>query len=519
MGENKENGDLLDKISKNFLSRLPKLLTPKKPTKHESMSTKIFNHPARLFVVLALIFGLTLAIINPPFFGIDERAHYLRAYQIAQGDVLPTTVGKDHQPGAYLPTNLTRLVNTSTANLTDTITNPRTNLINRKYAELSKYSVYYHSYFSTQKINDYVSDDQLSGTFSYNPVAYSGLALGVKVGEIFRLPILYNMYLTRIFGLLTFIVIVYYAIKLAPRYKWFIVAIALLPVTLFQASTISIDGVMCAVAFLLFGLLIKVWDNGMKQKPLLYGSLIPASIILFGLTKTPYTILLLPFIFLPANKFKHRKSAYTWKLIWVVIPLIITGIWLLYTGHITRESIAWYSQANVASQLVYLKHHLLSFIPILFRTFYYYCDNIFGTMIGWVGNESVGLPLTIISGLFFAIISIAVLLEKLQVNFHKVNKLNKSMLPLTAAGLIVAVSMSLYLVDSSTGARIINGIQGRYFIPILPIILTLIIPAYYFIDIDKANVEKTKLKLVVAESVLISTFLFLTTAVYILANY
>jgi len=102
-----------------------------------------------------------------------------------------------------------------------------------------------------------------------------------------------------------------------------------------------------------------------------------------------------------------------------VIPLIITGIWLLYTGHITRESIAWYSQANVASQLVYLKHHLLSFIPILFRTFYYYCDNIFGTMIGWVGNESVGLPLTIISGLFFAIISIAVLLEKLQVNFHK----------------------------------------------------------------------------------------------------
>jgi len=44
-----------------------------------------FRDPARVFLVLALLAGAYLACVVPHFGGIDEPAHFYRAYQISTG--------------------------------------------------------------------------------------------------------------------------------------------------------------------------------------------------------------------------------------------------------------------------------------------------------------------------------------------------------------------------------------------------------------------------------------------------
>jgi len=47
-------------------------------------------HPATIFVVLSMLFGAAIIAITAPLRGPDEAAHFLRAYGIAQGDLVPS---------------------------------------------------------------------------------------------------------------------------------------------------------------------------------------------------------------------------------------------------------------------------------------------------------------------------------------------------------------------------------------------------------------------------------------------
>src|SRR5580658_1680542 len=57
----------------------------------------------RVFVALSLTFGLGMMIVTPPFETPDEPHHFMRAYQISEGHLLPRfrdNVGGDELPAS-----------------------------------------------------------------------------------------------------------------------------------------------------------------------------------------------------------------------------------------------------------------------------------------------------------------------------------------------------------------------------------------------------------------------------------
>src|SRR3546814_8574576 len=62
----------------------------------------ILARPAALLVLLSAVFGTLTVVVTPPLRGPDEMAHFLRAWGIAHGEILPSTeVGG--RKGLYLP--------------------------------------------------------------------------------------------------------------------------------------------------------------------------------------------------------------------------------------------------------------------------------------------------------------------------------------------------------------------------------------------------------------------------------
>ena len=482
------------------------------------MSLKLFRqssqiitaNPLKFFLLASIVFGVVFVAINPPFYGLDERAHYMRAYEVAQGKFAPTEVGPNHRPGAYLPTNLVQFVYTTTGNLSHIVNNPSPNVLDKHYGNWSSYKPYFHQTFSAQKEDNFVSDDQLSGTYAYNPIGYVVLGAGVKAGQLLKLPIAYNVYLTRLAGLASFIVVAAFAIKIIPRYKWTLAIVALLPVTLYQAATISVDGLILAATFLLFALFFRLREEKGNAK-LKTAALITLTFL--ALTKLPYILFDLPLLFIRKDMFTDSKKAYLWKGAWVLVPLAAAGIWQLINKHVLQEVLNTYTTADPQAQTAYILHHPVTFVAVMLKTFYAYTDLFFGQMTGKIGNESIGLPLVIIALFSFVAMFIVVMLARRESSTtDRLNRIEQAAIGLTALGIVVGIALSLYLIYCATGATSIYGIQGRYFIPVLPLILVLIYP------LVPCKLEAKKQQITAALSYVSLSFLFLTGCVYFLAN-
>jgi hypothetical protein len=48
--------------------------------------------PETAFIILAVIYGLSFLMINPPFQAIDEKTHFLRASDVSEGHMMPYQV-------------------------------------------------------------------------------------------------------------------------------------------------------------------------------------------------------------------------------------------------------------------------------------------------------------------------------------------------------------------------------------------------------------------------------------------
>ncbi|MBL4577677.1 MAG: DUF2142 domain-containing protein, partial [Flavobacteriales bacterium] len=62
------------------------------------------SQPHHVFLVLALIYGLSFLIVTPPFQVPDERNHFLKAYQISTGQL--RGVKDMDRVGGYVPAAL-----------------------------------------------------------------------------------------------------------------------------------------------------------------------------------------------------------------------------------------------------------------------------------------------------------------------------------------------------------------------------------------------------------------------------
>jgi uncharacterized membrane protein len=322
-----------------------------------------------------------------------------------------------------------------------------------------------------------------------------------------------ELYVVRCANLLLYISIIYLAITIAPRFKWLLGATALLPTALFQASIVSADPVVNAISFLLIALLLNLWERKEQMNLLLNASIIVLASIL-AVTKQPYLLLGALFFMLPSTIYTSKIKANLWKTLYVAVPLMVGLIWTRLNSNLTNDVMKTYSHINFSAQENFVLHHPLSFLATFVRTYYYNIDNMFASMSGWIGDRAVGLPILILAALTVLIILTASLIQKPSKRDVSGPTFNNVVTFFVLAGIISGVSLGLYLGFTPLASPLIGGIQGRYFIPLIPL-AAIFIAGPLPLAVPAKSVTTAR-NLVIATSIF---FLASTSLLYALVNF
>ena len=478
-----------------------------------SLAKKILTEPMWFFVAGALVFGIALVFIDPPFFGLDERAHFMRAYQMSNAQLRVGTIGNDRHYGAELPANLVQIVSLSTFDLADN--NVNKGLSNRKDTDFTQYKPYISQPFSDNNTSSPLSDNQLLAAISYAPTGYAHYAATIRIFRTIHVGLLTTMYATRLMGLFVYIAVVAWAIRLSPKYKWLIALTALLPTALFQATVISIDAVVSCASLLLFGLIMALWYEPQKKGRRLELVVLGVLFVL-ATTKPPYAALALILLFLPRKAFGSTKMMYFWKVAWLAVPVLVAGLWAVANGPATKHVVELLppGTADISAQLHFVLRRPFTFLRVLVVTTYKGLDGYFMGAVGVAGSTLLDIP--IMPVVLGSVLTVGLSLAYEEPTTGPARSTDRRLSLAIACGLVATVSLisaSLYLTFTRVGGSVIGGIQGRYFLPLVPYVLL----AAWLVFPWQVAVKKALIKRVMISSS--AVFLSLTALVYVVTNY
>ena len=402
----------------------------------------------KIFLALIVPLGLLHIFITPLNFVPDEEGHIIRAYEISKGNVTPKTQDFLGAVGD-LPIEVWQSF----------------------YYWQDDDAQYDRTFGDILKPESGETEHrQYGNTAGYSPIAYAPQILGLIVGRFLHLPIVLQFYLARIFALLTFAIICYFALKIMPKYKEFLLFIMLLPMSIQQAASFSVDSLLNASIFIFIALTMREIYG--KTDKLTRKRLIP--IIIFGalaafIKKFAYLPLTLLFLLIPTEKFKNKKV----KILSFFALLLAAYIGNKLFLPVASSTIASITSATSAGN----NFNLYNFIVISLGTLLgidpnYLVENAAGLKIGY-GYVSTPTQIYIYLTIIFAIVLLIKNVEKYELK--KYHRLVFWAIPLIIGALFYYTAFTQWknFLDEN---RVVEGVTGRYFIGLLPLLPFMIEP-------------------------------------------
>ncbi len=421
----------------------------------------ILRNPATFFLFTAAVFGIVICFRLPPLNGTDEFTHFPRVYQITDGTLWEQKM-PHQQYGGQIPFNVSSMVD--------------------DYRDLSRKSNPQEYASRTKQLNAYYSSQSKPGepvgaiytsVAIYPPWSYAPSAIGLVVAKVLNTPLIWYVYLARLSSLLVWIVLVWWAIRLLPSGKWFLTVLALLPTSLSQATTIGGDGLLTGLSWLTIALVIAVFANKVNLNWIWLTLLGLASLYLAVIKAGYWLISLLPLI-IPAYFFKSRKVAVAWKTVLAAL-VIVSSIFFAYHNMTTARyatltpRLGVYIDSNLQQQ--YVLHHPLLFLVRAFGQFFTKSyDTIYLGIVGILTNRLIYLPLLVI-GLLYVTLFLALKQSKRLPVLAKHRQLLLLTFLSAFVGTCIFISLAFYIGNTQVGSDTIFGIYGRYYLPILPLLL------------------------------------------------
>ncbi len=395
-----------------------------------------------LFLGASLIIGITFIFINVPQIRYDEHAHFWRTYEIASGNIISRTTNK-------LPESVIEL-------------------FKRKDGSYPNKEFNYETV--KEKVHEPLNEEKsiafpVGATGSLTPISYIPQVIGALMGRSLNLSPMIIFWLARITNLLCYIILVFLAIKLMPFEKWksILMIIALFPMTMNLATTLSPDTVIISVTFLTISYVfhLKVVAEKIKVK----------NIILLGILfmiPTVCKIVYFPLCFLvfilPKDKFENKGK----RILYYALTLLIVFVtYFSLNKLVTEGDYAIAIRTNMTEQILFTISDLSRDAITAVNTFYEESSSYFFEMIG--GWNTIN----IVSIVIFIILLLEMFDtygESKQYVFTKKEKIIFfSIILIETLGVIAA----MYLGWTQAKQTVVEGIQGRYLLPILPLVCML----------------------------------------------
>ncbi len=385
------------------------------------------------YLAVALAAGAGLIIICPNYFGHDEVFQYGHVYDILNGHILPESergwpevkVRRDDYPFTYV--------------LDDEIKE------DGEAVQISRNYVYI--------------DQEFSGV--YPPIAYIPSLAGLSIARmVVPNNAIYWPYFMRFFQMIACVLISYYAIKITPIYKRSFAIIALIPVFMNAICFISSDSLLFCSILLLFAQVLEIIKSKQAISNKQFVILLLSS-ILVSLTKLVY----IPMIFIMLVILLSRKVRGDKSRIFSIIgvSLVSTIIWNLFAVSVLTQG----QGVNTWYLVGYYLRNPIELIQIISYTQFKYGWNHFSDLFGIYDSafDTVIYDSTMMPMLFAGSAMLAFFNEK-----KSLNKKSKILAWLIMLATFILISLSLLVACTPVRFAEIKGIQGRYFLPLIPLV-------------------------------------------------
>jgi len=310
-------------------------------------------------------------------------------------------------------------------------------------------------------------------------ICYLPQAFGVFIGRLLNLNFFGVFYLGRLTNLLFYIFCVFLAIKSVNEFKLPFFITGLLPMTLHQAASFSYDAFINGISIVFISYFIRILY---ETKKLQIKNIIILSItgILLAPAKIIYfPIVLLVFLALPEYFGLKKSKGYI-----LATGMIIIGIAMITLFNYNKlsvmtsqpEELNWEGQHNY--KVSFILEHPLQTIKIFFNTFNSQVIYYFQSMIGrFLSGLTLAIPEWYVLT-FSLILFSSVFYNKKRTWTPKY--LHKGLFLLIIISVILLIILSMFLGWTSDIREIILGVQGRYFIPLIPLGLLFLRTRWYY---------------------------------------
>lgn len=425
------------------------------------MSRKLAS-PHFVFALVAVCGGLFFVLATPPFQAPDEFVHFFRSFQVSEGGLIATKF--DDRLGGWLPRSLA------------TIAEPY-------------YDVLFDSSVKTDPADVFRSlevklnpDDRVFTDFAisalYSPVPYLPQSLGIGMGRLLGAPPTLLMYLGRLTNLLVWVTLVAIALRTTPILKWAFLLLALTPMGLFQASSLSVDGPTNALGFLVTALLLHVaFGDGEREVDTQVLTALFVGSVALTLSKTAYCPILALYLLVPVRRIGSTRRYLLVSGALVLANLVALVGWSLVVHHLYIPA-AEYNPAHLwgqplidgtdpLRQLLHASTHPIEFLGVAIRSYWASLLLTVGSFVGVLGWMDTPMPLWLVGSSTAALVLVPLVDTSERVAFGWATH---AVVSCTAACCVLVFTLFAYMSWVPVGGDRIVALQGRYFIPIGPAI-------------------------------------------------
>lgn len=296
----------------------------------------------------------------------------------------------------------------------------------------------------------------------YMVVPYLLPAAFMAIARLFGATALGQLYAMRIANLLLYAAICTLALRNCNKYRGVLIAIALLPQSLFMAAACSTDGIMLALCYLVISYFCK--DEMRNNDVILFGIALAFATIL----KPNNVVLVAVLLLIPKERWKNRLNPRITTLVILGAGLLLffgfsqwnAGQAVNYPDELPRGSDpSALAGPNVQGQTMFVLQNPLRFVVTTVLTLYEEAAFLF--KLGLFGTTDFYIPL--VSGLSLLSLCAASGLGIQQKDDTKTGGLVA--LFLAFLGYSAAVLLGLYVTESNYQSIRITGLQPRYFLP------------------------------------------------------
>ncbi len=407
----------------------------------------------KVFLVCCLLAGMVYMMMLPAFTAPDEIAHYTAAYKWSNYLMFQEAV--DEEGNLYMRAEDVEQVSRAQVHLPT----------KENYRNIAS------SLFDTCHDSEMVSFHYQQVTTG--PVSYIPQTLGITLGRLLNLGWAMTIFLGRLMNLLFFAVCVYYAIKIMPFGKLILFSVSMLPMTLELISSLSYDVMPLALSLLFtavcFHYIYVAEKIGRKEICVL-----AVLLALLAPCKTVYFLLAGLCLLIPREKFGTKKFFWCSAAIVLGVALfaLILNNMVVLSGFVNDEGnyITWAGEPGYTWGI--LLSNPLKTVGIFVNTFRalaeYYWNTMIGMSLSWqnveIGNGYVTA--------FTVILLASVLMKDGESQILKLAQ--KAWCGFLCVCVVILVCLSMLLGWTPISYNYIAGVQGRYFLPILPLALLLL---------------------------------------------